>query len=66
MKKLNPEVVDILNGKDPWFAGLRGARDMFFLREGREHDMLKLSQFQLETSAGMFKSVVYIENDSRS
>ena len=62
MKKLNPEVVDILNEKDPWFAGLCG----FFLREGREHDMLKLSQFQLETSAGMFDSVVYTENGSRN
>ena len=30
MKKLNPEVVDILNEKDPWFAGLCGARDSFF------------------------------------
>ena len=36
------------------------------LREGREHDMLKLSQFQLETSAGMFDSVVYTENGSRN
>ena len=32
-EKLNPEVVDILNEKDPWFAGLRGARDSF---KGRE------------------------------
>ena len=62
MKKLNPEVVDIPSEKDPRFAGLRGA----FLREGREHDMPKLSQFQLETSAGMFDSVVYTENGSRS
>ena len=52
-EKLNPEVVDVLNEKDPWFAGLRG-------------DMLKLSQFQLEASAGMFDSVVYTENDSRN
>ena len=66
MKKLNPEVADILKEKDPWFAGLRGARDSFYLREGREHDMPKLSQFQLETSAGMFDSVVYTENGSRN
>ena len=60
MKKLNPEVVDILSEKDPRCAGLRGV-----LREGREHDMLKLSQFQLETSAGMVESVVYTKNGSR-
>ena len=35
----------------------------FFLREGREDDMLKLSQFQLEMSAGMVGSVVYTENE---
>jgi len=27
MKELNPEVVDILSEKDPWFAGLRGTCD---------------------------------------
>jgi len=27
MKELNPEVVDILSGKDPGFAGLRSMRD---------------------------------------
>ena len=48
--------------------GLQGCmvHEIVFLREGREHDMPKLSQFQLETSAGMFDSVVYTENGSRN
>ena len=41
--------------------------EIVFLREERKHDMLKLSQFQLEEpSAGMVESVVYTENDSRN
>ena len=52
--------------KTPGLQGCVVHEIQFFLREERKHDMLKLSQFRLETSAGMVESVVYTENGSRN
>ena len=49
--------------KTPSLQGCMVYEIQFFLQEGREDDMLKLSQFQLEMSAGMVGSVVYTENE---